>query len=389
MRVFLSHSTKDSGLSEKLYQDLRERALSVWIDRIEMRAGDVLLDKIKDGIANSDVLLVLVTKNSVKSSWVRKEIKIAYELGLNGNGPRVVPLVLQPCSIPTSLKGKLHIKIGRNNLKISEIIKSIYPESFIVKLSLSRDFELDGAGLFKSLRDYFTGDFKKIHIFIENGNFNEQVKSVLKNTMEHRQFFVDGADRLSRINESLPVVLPVFWSSLAAVAEQLIADLYNKAGKHLGTLREITNSLIAIFEYSLHSMAFYLSDAILADEAASLGHDGLARFMMRNDCTDRRELICKRQGLKLHDLHAVDLVAKEGFMHTRVWAQLSWNDTMDLQPGVKVEASVAGIHWYDEHLPQVIGREILTTCLHGGLPLQKGERIIGLHMENYVKAGLG
>jgi hypothetical protein len=104
MKVFISYSTKDQSLANKLYDELQDRAISAWIDRMEIRPGDSLIKKIKEGIGSADALLVLITKNSVRSKWVQKEVRIASSLQKKEEGPRIIPLVIAPCKIPNSLK---------------------------------------------------------------------------------------------------------------------------------------------------------------------------------------------------------------------------------------------------------------------------------------------
>lgn len=390
MRAFLSYSTKDFVLSEKLYQQLNALLSSIWIDRLEMRAGDNLSDKIKEGISTSDVLLVLVTKHSIKSAWVREEIKIAMELGTAGKGPKIVPLVLFPCNVPATLRGKLYVKISRQDLKINEILRAIYRDDFVLTLKLTNEFQLDRASLAASLGQYLGGLPKKIRVNVDNRNFNDRVTKVLQHTMKHKQIFIDNVDRLRQLDEELPVSLPAFWSSLAAISEQLISDLFDKGGQDLGTVREITDAIESIFEYSLHSLAFYLSPVIFPDEAKSLKELGLATFLIHNYCTDPRELTFKRIGVsQSRDFHVIDLVGKDGYIVTRVWAPISQNDHYDLQGGMRADVSPVAPHWYREYMPQIVGREILHNSLHSGLPIEKWNQRLGLHLDDYEEAGLG
>ena len=103
MRAFLSHSSADKPLAATIYRSLRDEAVAVWFDRLELRPGDSLLKKIADGISGSDYLLALVTDNSKSSAWVEKEITIALTQEINGKGPKVIPLLLKGCDIPTIL----------------------------------------------------------------------------------------------------------------------------------------------------------------------------------------------------------------------------------------------------------------------------------------------
>jgi hypothetical protein len=76
-KVFLSHSSADNILAKRICRELRDQAVSVWFDRIELKPGDSLTSKIPQGIGNADALLVLVTESSKSSRWVEKEISIA------------------------------------------------------------------------------------------------------------------------------------------------------------------------------------------------------------------------------------------------------------------------------------------------------------------------
>src|SRR5919112_5585033 len=111
MKIFISYSTKDLILSKNLYTALQDRAISAWIDRMEIRPGDSLIKKIKEGIGSADALLVLITKNSVRSKWVQKEVRIASSLQRKEGAPRIIPLVVAPCKIPSSLKKIKYLSI--------------------------------------------------------------------------------------------------------------------------------------------------------------------------------------------------------------------------------------------------------------------------------------
>ncbi len=60
MRAFLSHSSIDKPLATKIFRVLRDQAVAVWFDRLEMRPGDSLMTCIAEGIAKSDYVIVLV-----------------------------------------------------------------------------------------------------------------------------------------------------------------------------------------------------------------------------------------------------------------------------------------------------------------------------------------
>jgi hypothetical protein len=77
--IFLSYSRRDSATVQALASALGEKGFSVWVDRSGIEEGDAYDTQIEDAIAQTRVVIVLWSKNSVRSQWVRAEA--AYALG--------------------------------------------------------------------------------------------------------------------------------------------------------------------------------------------------------------------------------------------------------------------------------------------------------------------
>ncbi len=75
--VFVSHSSDDKAtLIEPLVKDLEDCYINVWLDKRKIVPGDNLRKSIfRDGLDKADVALIFFTENSLKSSWVDREIK--------------------------------------------------------------------------------------------------------------------------------------------------------------------------------------------------------------------------------------------------------------------------------------------------------------------------
>lgn len=75
--VFISHSSENKeSLIEPIVQDLEDCYINVWIDKRKIVPGDNLRKSIfRDGIDKADVALIFFTQQSLKSSWVDREIK--------------------------------------------------------------------------------------------------------------------------------------------------------------------------------------------------------------------------------------------------------------------------------------------------------------------------
>ncbi len=75
--VFVSHSSEDKEiLIAPLVKDLEDCYINVWLDKKKIFPGDNLRKSIfRDGLDKADVALIFFTENSLKSSWVDREIK--------------------------------------------------------------------------------------------------------------------------------------------------------------------------------------------------------------------------------------------------------------------------------------------------------------------------
>jgi hypothetical protein len=107
-RIFICHSSKDKPFVRKLAGDLKSSGLSVWFDDWELLPGDSLSDKIQDGISESSWLLIILSKNSVKSQWVRRELNAGLAEEMKRKDAFIVPVRVDFCKIPMFLRDKLY-----------------------------------------------------------------------------------------------------------------------------------------------------------------------------------------------------------------------------------------------------------------------------------------
>lgn len=70
--LFISYAHEDFALAERLAGVLENCGHRVWWDR-RLLAGSAFTEAIENAIHDSDHLLVLWSKNSTGSSWVRDE----------------------------------------------------------------------------------------------------------------------------------------------------------------------------------------------------------------------------------------------------------------------------------------------------------------------------
>jgi TIR domain/Pentapeptide repeats (8 copies) len=74
---FISHSTKDEEFAKRLHARMRKAGLRVWFAQEDMKGGDYFSEQIERAIQLHDRLLLVLSKDSIQSKWVEREIRKA------------------------------------------------------------------------------------------------------------------------------------------------------------------------------------------------------------------------------------------------------------------------------------------------------------------------
>ena len=104
--VFLSHNHADKPFVRRLAADLDNQGIPYWLDEAEIKVGESLIEKIRDGIDKVDFVAVVLSPNSVASPWVQREVDVAMNQEIMGRRVKVLPLMYMACDLPGFLLGK-------------------------------------------------------------------------------------------------------------------------------------------------------------------------------------------------------------------------------------------------------------------------------------------
>jgi hypothetical protein len=88
-KVFISHSTRDQGLVIALANLLSKFGVEVFVAEWYLAPGECLDKKVFEQIERSDCVIVLLTRNGLRSNWVQQEIGYALKTKPN----KIIPLV--------------------------------------------------------------------------------------------------------------------------------------------------------------------------------------------------------------------------------------------------------------------------------------------------------
>jgi hypothetical protein len=111
LSVFVSHASQDARIAARVAMGLKAFDYDTWYDDWELLPGDSIVERIETAIASTDVLLVLLSKSSVDSKWVRRELSAGLARQLSGKGVMVIPVVVENCEIPSLLTDTKYIDL--------------------------------------------------------------------------------------------------------------------------------------------------------------------------------------------------------------------------------------------------------------------------------------
>jgi hypothetical protein len=74
---FISYSTKDQEFADRLYADLQNKGVRCWFAPHDIQAGKKIHEQIDEAIRRYERLLLILSTNSMKSPWVKTEIRKA------------------------------------------------------------------------------------------------------------------------------------------------------------------------------------------------------------------------------------------------------------------------------------------------------------------------
>jgi len=73
--VFISHASEDKeAIARPLRDALQQRGFKVWLDEQELTLGDVLSQKIDEGLARSRYGVVILSESFFAKNWPRREL---------------------------------------------------------------------------------------------------------------------------------------------------------------------------------------------------------------------------------------------------------------------------------------------------------------------------
>lgn len=129
-KVFVSHSSIDKNIATQVVELLKKRGVKVWFDQNDVLVGHSVVDKVYEGIRDSDYLAIILTNNSVNSKWVKEELNAAKMKEIETTEVVILPLLFEECQIPLTLRDKHYANFTRDfDSGTRELIQQLFPSN--------------------------------------------------------------------------------------------------------------------------------------------------------------------------------------------------------------------------------------------------------------------
>src|SRR5262245_52946294 len=107
--TFFSYSRNDSEFALRLARDLRSLRASVWLDQLDISAGERWDHAVEQALAAAQRVIVILSPAAVASANVMDEVSFALE-----ENKTVIPVLYQECKIPLRLRRFQYIDFRAN-----------------------------------------------------------------------------------------------------------------------------------------------------------------------------------------------------------------------------------------------------------------------------------
>jgi hypothetical protein len=109
-RIFISYSSKDQKLVDQIYTQLKQSGHSAWLNTESIPKGEHWYDEMVKGLRETDLLILVVSKNAIASKWVAEEWKTFQKMQ-----KKIIPVLHKECKVPQAIKKLEMIKTAEKN----------------------------------------------------------------------------------------------------------------------------------------------------------------------------------------------------------------------------------------------------------------------------------
>lgn len=198
--IFVSHNHKDKVVVEQIALRLRDTfgQDNVFYDSWSVQPGDGIIDKMNEGLANCEIFLFFVSKNSLQSNLVKLEWQNAVMKATHGK-TKIIPTKLDDCLMPPILLQSLYVDLFGQGLEVA--LRQI------VDIASGKNTFSPGPQQFSNIRAYTYMQDKSRIVEIHAEHYMEPVSSfrfLVENAKNELDFqYKSGSFHVNNFHEGL------------------------------------------------------------------------------------------------------------------------------------------------------------------------------------------
>jgi hypothetical protein len=222
--VFISHSSADKDSVEVLARELAQNGVEPWYAGWEIGPGDSIVQKINEGLESCDAFIIVVSKNSVRSKWVREELNSAVVERIERQAV-IIPVRLDDSPVPPINNHLRWVELHPLEERIQELVKAIFGVSDKPPVGKAPDYVRWASERADTAIEGLTPEASAIlrHLVLEGGLDVQRSSQELSETLRLSNLEVeDSLDEL----EGLGLVRNLGGTTISVVVPQATAWLY-------------------------------------------------------------------------------------------------------------------------------------------------------------------
>ncbi|MEQ5315804.1 TIR domain-containing anti-phage reverse transcriptase [Providencia vermicola] len=129
--VFICHASEDKkDIATPVYNELTKINISAFIDNVQIKWGDSLVEKINSALVKSKYVIAILSANSVDKEWPQKELKAVLASEISDNKVKLLTLVkkedeeIVKAALPL-LRDKYYMVYDGNPEKVADNVREL------------------------------------------------------------------------------------------------------------------------------------------------------------------------------------------------------------------------------------------------------------------------
>lgn len=141
MRIFICYSQNDRAVVNKIIDRLKTDGQEIWADAVRLKPGDNVEQKIREGLEDAEVLIIIISENSFRSRWVQYELSAIALREISKGERRVIPVRIDQSAVPGYLANRVYLDLSQDfDAGLEKLVlelRTITPQSLSSRVSTS------------------------------------------------------------------------------------------------------------------------------------------------------------------------------------------------------------------------------------------------------------